>query len=115
MGALRVLRYLMVNPGRSLVYEDLGADSNRNMLATYDVDASFADCPDTARSRYGIIGKLQGAFIDSKTGILKNVRVSTMDAETGALAQCTLRVLVTRRYLEAVSYTHLTLPTTPYV
>ena len=104
MGALRVLRYLMVNPGRSLVYEDLGADSNRNMLATYDVDASFADCPDTARSRYGIIGKLQGAFIDSKTGILKNVRVSTMDAETGALAQCTLRVLVTRRYLEDIGF-----------
>ena len=72
-----MLRYLMVNPGRSLVYVDLGVDSS--MLTAYDVDASFADCPDTARSRYGIIGKLQGAFIDSKTGIMKNVRVSTMD------------------------------------
>jgi hypothetical protein len=70
----------------------------------YETDASFGDCPDTGRSRYGILGFLSGAFIDSKTGILKNVRTNTMDAETGALAQCILRVLTTRRYMADLGF-----------
>ena len=65
----------------------------------FEADASYADCPDTARSRFGILGYSNGAFVYAKTGILKNVRTSTMDAETGALAQCTQAVIAARRYM----------------
>ena len=102
LAALRILCYLGVFPDRPVVWNDQGPENNLRVI--YETDASFGNCPDTGRSRYGILGFLSGAFIDSKTGILKNVRTNTMDAETGALAQCTLRVLTTRRYMADLGF-----------
>ena len=39
------------------------------------------------------------AAFDQKGGEFKNVRNSTLDAETGALAQCTMRVIAARQYM----------------
>ena len=97
LAALEIVLYLMEEPGRCSNYRDLGPD--RNCIVDFDCDASYADCPDTARSRYGVLGFMQGSFVIAKTGIMKNVRSSTLDAETGALAQATLQVLPVRRYL----------------
>ena len=72
-----------------------------NCRVYFECDASFADCPDTAHSRYGVIGYNQGAFFIAKTGKMKNVRINTMDAETGALAQAVIQALPVRRYMAA--------------
>ena len=96
--ALEILLYLMNNPGRCVTYRDLGPE--RNLLVSAECDASFADNPDTAHSRYGVVIYMQGAFAVAKQGWMKNVRLNTMDAETGALAQATIQVLPVRRYLE---------------
>ena len=88
----------MNNPGRCVTYRDLGPE--RNLLVSAECDASFADNPDTAHSRYGVVIYMQGAFAVAKQGWMKNVRLNTMDAETGALAQATIQVLPVRRYLE---------------
>ena len=99
--ALKILQYLMINPRRPLIWR---ADSRNPMKIIFHVDASFASCPDTARSRYGLIGLLNGALVCAKTGILKNVRTSSMDAETGALAQCAMQAVIARRYLEDMGF-----------
>ena len=94
---LEILLYLLNEPGRRICMRDQGPD--RNLRIAFDADSSFADCPDTARSRWGVVGYWQGAFAVAKTGVFKNARNSTMDAETGALAQATLLVIEVRRYL----------------
>ena len=101
LAALRILQYLMLNPKRPLIWR---ANLKNSMVLTFHVDASFASCPDTARSRYGLIGLLNGALVCAKTGILKNVRTSSMDAETGALAQCSMQAVIVRRYLEDMGF-----------
>ena len=101
IAALRILQYLILNPQRPLVWR---SDTTNPMVLIFHVDASFASCPDTARSRYGLIGLLNGALVCAKTGILKNVRTSSMDAETGALAQCSMQAIITRRYLADMGF-----------
>ena len=97
IAALRILLYLTNEPGRSVTHRDVGPE--RNLRIDAEADCSFADCPDTARSRYGVFIYCNEAFIHAKTGILKNVRTSTMDAETGALAQAVMLVIPARRIL----------------
>ena len=66
----------------------------------YECDASYADNPDNGRSRWGIVGMLAGAAVDSKTGEFKSMMPSTGAAEQSALALCVLRVLASRQYME---------------
>ena len=96
---LEIVLYLMNEPGRRVWYRDLGPELNCRVR--FECDASFADCPDTAQSRYGVIGYSQGAFVIAKTGKMKNVRLNTFDAETGALAQAVMQALPVRRYMAA--------------
>ena len=101
LAGLRILQYLILNPKRPVIWV---AGSKNPMTIIFHVDASFASCPDTARSRFGLLGVLNGAFVCAKTGILKNVRTSSMDAETGALAQCSMQAIIVRRYLADMGF-----------
>ena len=99
IAALQIVAYLLANdPGRKWI-ACKAAKPQDNLRLYYDADSSYADCPDTGRSRWGVTGSINDTFIDAGTGMFPNVRPSTFAAETGALAKATLRVLTARRYM----------------
>ena len=102
MAALHVLQYLYKYPKVPVTY--VRSENGDGLILMYEADASYADCPDTARSRYGCVGYLAGAFIDVKTGVFKNVQPSTGAAEQSSLARCVLRVLAARQYMECFGF-----------
>ena len=59
--------------------------NGNGLVLTYEVDASYADDPDTARSRWGGSGFLSQGAVDVKSGILKSAMPSTSAAEQSAL------------------------------
>ena len=99
IAALRILAYISQEPGRKWIAVAPNEPSDSLRLCA-EADSSYADCPDTARSRYGGVVTIHDTYIDAWTGMFPNVRPSTFAAETGALAKCTLRVLTCRRYME---------------
>ena len=98
IAALQIVAYLANDPGRKWI-ACKAAKPQDNLRLYYDADSSYADCPDTGRSRWGVTGSINDTFIDAGTGMFPNVRPSTFAAETGALAKATLRVLTARRYM----------------
>lgn len=98
LACLQILQYLVKYPKIKIVFE--GSGNGDGLVVYYEVDASYADCPDTRRSRWGCLGFLVLGVIDAKSGILKSAMPSTGAAEQSALAKCVLRVLATRNYLE---------------
>ena len=99
IAVLRILAYISQEPGRKWIAVAPNEPSDSLRLCA-EADSSYADCPDTARSRYGGVVTIHDTYIDAWTGMFPNVRPSTFAAETGALAKCTLRVLTCRRYME---------------
>jgi hypothetical protein len=98
IAALHILQYLAKYPKLPTTY--VHKPDGSGLVVMYEVDASYADCPDTARSRWGCCGYLAGGVFDVKTAVLKNVQPSTGSAEQSALAKCVLRVLASRQYID---------------
>ena len=98
IAALQVIAYLTNDKGRKWIARK-AAKPQDNLRLYFDADSSYADCPDTGRSRWGVTGSINDTYIDAGSGMFPNVRPSTFAAETGALAKATLRVLTARRYM----------------
>ena len=98
LAALHILQYLAKYPKLPVTYRWM--PNGNGLVLTYEVDASYADDPDTARSRWGGTGFLSQAAVDVKSGILKSAMPSTSAAEQSALAKVVLRVLAARNYME---------------
>ena len=98
MAAMHVLQYLKKYPKVPVTYEWM--PDGEGLVLMYEVDASHADDPDTARGRWGGVGFASKGAVDVKSGMLKSVMPSTSASEQSALAKVVLRVLASRQYME---------------
>ena len=96
--AKRILRYLKHTKHYKLTLKAKELKNGQRTMAF--VDSSYADCPDTRRSRYGFIILYNGSPIAWKTRMQKCTAQSTAEAEYYAASMATQEIIWVRRLLK---------------
>jgi len=97
---IRVYRYLKGTTNYSILYKN-DVNCATLQLTTYS-DASWGNCPSTARSWSGMLATLNGAPICWSSKRQRSVALSTMESEYMALSDAALQHIWLKRVLDSL-------------